>query len=83
VLPVADYERHSHYFNDADKELFDEFVTDSRTLLERENYNFPEIGMRSNEWIIPWQDNPEITLTRLIPILPQSGIVLPNRLGIP
>lgn len=83
VLPVADYERHSHYFNDADKELFDEFVTDSRRLLERENYNFPEIGMRNNEWIVPWQDSPEITLTRLTPILRQSSIVLPNRLGIP
>ena len=82
VLPVADYERHSDYFNEADKELFDQFSTDSRTLFDKENYNFPEIGMRNSEWVVPWAINPKISTTRLMPLLPQSSTVFPSRLSI-
>lgn len=83
VLPVAEYEKQTDYFNEEDKALFDEFATDSRALYDKENYNFPEILMRDTEWMIPWEIKPKTTFNHLTPILPQSSIVFPNRLSIP
>lgn len=82
VLPVADYERQNDYFNEDDKEMFEQFATDSRTLFDRENFNFPEIGMRDNQWVVPWVINPKINTTRLTPLFPNSSTVYPNRLSI-
>jgi poly-gamma-glutamate synthesis protein (capsule biosynthesis protein) len=54
VLPVSEHEQKENFFKEDDKKLFEEFVTDSRTLLNRENFNFPEIHYRDGNWLIPW-----------------------------
>ncbi|MDD2548573.1 MAG: CapA family protein [Bacteroidales bacterium] len=82
VLPVAEYERRSNFFNSHDQKLFNQFVTDSRSLLDSENYNFPEIAIRDNQWVVPWL-KPKNTLPYLQPILPASHPVQPKRLTIP
>jgi poly-gamma-glutamate capsule biosynthesis protein CapA/YwtB (metallophosphatase superfamily) len=54
VLPVAKYEQISNYLTDEEQTLFNEFVADSRELLDTQNYNFPEIGFRNGSWVVPW-----------------------------
>ena len=54
VLPVSKVENIPNFFNDDDKAMFDEFVSDSRELFLNENYNFPEIIAKNGEWQIPW-----------------------------
>ncbi len=54
VLPVSEYEQKEDYLTGNDLALFRQFTTDSRELLERENYNFNEIAFRDGQWIIPW-----------------------------
>ncbi len=54
VLPVAKYEQKRDFFLEQDQTLFDEFANDSRNLLNSQNYNFPEISYRNEQWIIPW-----------------------------
>ena len=82
VLPVAQYENRSNFFNSTDQELFNQFVSDSRTLLDAENYNFPEIAIRDNQWVVPWLRSSN-TPPYLKPVLPNSSSTLPNRLSMP
>ncbi|HNV80790.1 MAG TPA: CapA family protein [Tenuifilaceae bacterium] len=55
VVPVSQYEKKEEFFSQEDRELFDEFASDSRELLNSENYNFPEIVYRGGKWLIPWK----------------------------
>lgn len=81
VLPVAKYEQYESYFTEDEKTLFDEFVTDSRELFDRENYNFPEIGYRNGEWVIPWAVPSAKSPRKIRRIEPwKKGIVLPQSL---
>lgn len=83
VLPVAKYEQIPNYFAEDEQKLFDEFVTDSRTLLERENYNFPEIGYRNGEWVIPWAPDNTNVPKRLRRIVPwHVSTALPKRISV-
>ena len=82
VLPVAHYENRRIFFNSTDQELFNQFVSDSRTLLDKENYNFPEIAIRNNQWVVPWL-KPSNAPTYLKPVLSNSSPTLPNRLSMP
>ena len=54
-MPVSQYEKKEEFFSQEDRELFDEFASDSRELLNSENYNFPEIVYRGGKWLIPWK----------------------------
>ena len=83
VLPVAQYEGLSNFFDSANQELFNQFVSDSRSLLDKENYNFPEIALRNNQWVVPWQANPSNTLQYLQPLMLVRRSALPNRLSLP
>lgn len=65
VLPVSEYEQKEAYLSGNDLALFQQFITDSRELLDAENYNFAEIGCRSNQWLIPW-DLPEGYMPKII-----------------
>ena len=67
VHPVAKYEQKESFLTKEERVLFDEFVSDSRKLLDAENYNFNEIGYRNGHWVIPWIPDPELP-KRLRPI---------------
>ena len=82
VLPVAEYENRSNFFTYHDQKLFNQFVSDSRKLLDAENYNFPEIAIRDNQWVVPWL-KPQNPLPYLHPRLPISSIAYPKRLNMP
>jgi poly-gamma-glutamate synthesis protein (capsule biosynthesis protein) len=78
VLPVADFENRSNYFSRDDQTLFDQFVVDSRQLLDVQNYNFPEIGIRNNHWVVPWIVRDELIPSRIIPLkLLHGGVEVP------
>ncbi len=42
ILPITDFENRTGSLNADDKKLFEEFVKDSRNLLQSQNFNFPE-----------------------------------------
>ncbi|HRX32524.1 MAG TPA: CapA family protein [Tenuifilaceae bacterium] len=52
VLPVSEYENAAR-FNAAEDSSFTTFTTDTRTLLNSQNVNFPEIKFIDGNWIIP------------------------------
>jgi poly-gamma-glutamate synthesis protein (capsule biosynthesis protein) len=51
VLPVVDYEAKTDFFNTDDKKLFDEFVKDSRGLLNSQNKLFYEENNSNEFWL--------------------------------
>ncbi|BDX36650.1 capsular polysaccharide biosynthesis protein [Tenuifilaceae bacterium CYCD] len=54
VLPVVEYAPISkQYFNTTDDSLFTEFKTDTYSLLNSQNINFPEIKYRDGKWLFP------------------------------
>lgn len=54
VLPVVEYAPISkQYFNTTDDSLFNEFKTDTYSLLNSQNINFPEIKYRDGKWLFP------------------------------
>ncbi|MDX9847290.1 MAG: CapA family protein [Tenuifilaceae bacterium] len=78
VLPVAKYEKLASYFNESDQYLFDQFVSDSRQLLDVQNYNFPEIGIRNNRWVVPWIVHDELIPARIVPLkFKHRGVEIP------
>ncbi|MDD3567270.1 MAG: CapA family protein [Bacteroidales bacterium] len=78
VLPVAEFENRTNYFSRDDQTLFDQFVVDSRQLLDVQNYNFPEIGIRNNHWVVPWIVRDELIPSRIIPLkLLHGGVEVP------
>jgi poly-gamma-glutamate synthesis protein (capsule biosynthesis protein) len=83
VLPVAKYEHLSNYFTDDDKDMFNEFATDSRLLFDIENYNVPEIGYRNGNWVIPWASPTQKFPRRIRRIEPwRKEIVYPEKVAI-
>jgi poly-gamma-glutamate synthesis protein (capsule biosynthesis protein) len=80
VLPVAKYEKLTSYFDESDQYLFDQFVSDSRSLLDEQNYNFPELGIRNDRWVIPWLVDEDLTIPRIKPLGFKPTIQLDNQL---
>jgi hypothetical protein len=77
---VAKYEKLTSYFDESDQYLFDQFVSDSRSLLDEQNYNFPELGIRNDRWVIPWLVDEDLTIPRIKPLGFKPTIQLDNQL---
>jgi poly-gamma-glutamate synthesis protein (capsule biosynthesis protein) len=82
VLPVAKYEQKTDFFLEQDQLLFNEFANDSRRLLNSQNYNFPEIGYRNEQWIIPWRTKETLLPPKIKRIEPWNiGFSYPQKLN--
>ncbi|MBC7125823.1 MAG: CapA family protein [Bacteroidales bacterium] len=53
VFPVGMYEGKSNQFLSASDSAFKVFVDDTRSLLNANNINFPEVKLVNGEWVVP------------------------------